>query len=235
MESSDRRYTDQEVALVLQRAAEIEERRAESTAAARGLSLRELHEIARDVGLSPAVIDEAVMAIEAGARPRGASLLGAPLSGKAVRGVPTRLDDDAVRRLVGIVEEQVDVTGTVTEALGTVRWTSIPSGHKFAGTVQVSVSSGGQETQIQVVQRYPRGLRAILHFLPGAWGGLLGAGLAASGALAPLAVVGVGAAAAALGVGIGRAVWQTLARRRDRLVHTIATELVAAAGPEERA
>lgn len=234
MDPSDRRYTDQEVALVLQRAAEIEERRA-GASATRGLTLRELHEIARDVGLSPAVIDEAVLAVETGARPHAGSLLGAPLSGKTARGLPTRLDEAALRRLIRLVEEQVEATGTVTEALGTVRWTSVPSGHKFAGTVQVSVSSGEQETQIQVVHRYPEGLRAVLHFLPAAWGGMLGAALAASAALTPLAVIGVGAGVAALGAGLGRAAWQALARRRDRLVHAIATELAAAAGARERA
>ncbi|MDH3290414.1 MAG: hypothetical protein OEO20_12355 [Gemmatimonadota bacterium] len=227
---SDRRFTDQEVALVLQRAAELEEQRSLGSTSARGLTLRELHEIAREVGLSAEVIDEAVAAVRAGVGPHRALLLGAPLSSKVVRGVPGRLGEDALQRLVRVIEDHVDATGTVTEALGTVRWTSVSRGHKFDRTTQVSLSSTDEETQIQVVQRYPSGLRAILHFLPGTWGGVLGAGVAASAGIAPLAVIGVAAGAAVLGASIGRTIWQTLAKRSEREVERMATQLVTAAG-----
>jgi hypothetical protein len=230
IDDSDRRFTDQEVALVLQRAAEIEEQRSLGSTSARGLTLHELHEIAREVGLSAEVIDEAVTAVRAGVRPHRALLLGAPLSSRLVRGVPGRLEEDALQRLIRVIEDHVDATGTVTEALGTVRWTSVSRGHKFDRTTQVSLSSTDEETQIQVVQRYPSGLRAVLHFLPGTWGGMLGAGVAASVGIAPLAVIGVTAGAAVLGASIGRTIWQTIARRSEREVQRIATQLVTAAG-----
>lgn len=225
-----RRFTDQEVALVLQRAAELEEQRSLGSTSGRGLTLRELHEIAREVGLSPDVIDEAVTAVRAGVRPRQALLLGAPLTSKLARGVPGSLTEDALRTLIRVIENHVDATGTVTEALGTVRWTSISRGHKFDRTTQISLSSTSDETQIQVVQRYPDGLRAMLHFLPGAWGGMLGAGVAASVGIAPLAIVGATVGAALLGAGIGRTIWQTIARRSEREVERIASQLVTAAG-----
>lgn len=57
MTDSDRRYTDQEVALVLAKASELEEGRALTSTSGRGLTLRELHEIAKEVGLSPRAID----------------------------------------------------------------------------------------------------------------------------------------------------------------------------------
>jgi hypothetical protein len=123
----------------------------------------------------------------------------------------------------------VDATGTVTEALGTVRWTSVSRGHKFDRTLQVSLSSGQDETQVQVVQRYPAGLRAILHFLPGAWGAMIGAAVGASVGVVPIAAIGATIGAAALGMGIGRSIWQTLARRSEREVERVATELVTAA------
>ena len=227
-QDTDRRYTDQEVALVLQRAAEIEERRSDSTAA-RGLTLRELREIAKEVGLSPDVIDEALTLVQAGARPPSGALLGAPLSSKLARGVRGHLGEEALQRLLHVVEEHVEETGTVSEALGTVRWTSISRGHKFDRTMQVSLSTTDEETQIQVVQRYPSGLRAILHFLPGTWGGMIGAAVAASLAVPPAAAIGIGVGAAALGVGIGRSVWQMLARRSAREVQRVTSELATAA------
>lgn len=225
---SDRRYTDQEVALVLQRAAEIEEQRS-SSAGGRGLTLGELREIAKEVGLSPDVIDEAVASVRAGVRPRSVSLLGAPLSNKVMRGVPGRLDEDDLQRLIRVIEDRVEETGTVTEALGTVRWTSIARGHKFDRTTQVSLSANDAETQIQVVQRYASGLRAMLHGLPTAWGAMIGGAIAASAAVVPVVGIGLGLGGAALGLGIGRSVWQAMARRSAREVERVAGELAEAA------
>lgn len=212
---------------MLQRAVEIEEHRPGITAATRGLTLGELHEIAREVGLSPAVIDEALSTLQTGRRSHASGLLGAPLSRKVVRAVPRNLDEDGLRRLIRITEDSVDATGTVSEALGTVRWTSVSSAHKFAHTTQISLSSNSGETQIQVAQRYPAGLRAVLHFIPAAWGAMLGAGVAAS--TGAIGMVGVGVAAAALGIGIGRGIWQLLARRSERQVEEVATALANAA------
>ena len=67
-DDSDHRFTDREVALLLQRAAEIEAQRADAPPA-QGMSLRQLREIATEVGISDAVFDEAVTAVQAGAKP----------------------------------------------------------------------------------------------------------------------------------------------------------------------
>jgi hypothetical protein len=233
MENSDRRYTDQEVALVLQRAAELEEQRSSGPGSARGLSRRELHDIAREVGLSPAAIDEALTTLGTRRGPGGRSLLGPALSTKMVRAVPHRLGDDALRRLIHVIEDRVDATGTVTDALGTVRWTSIPSGHKFDRTTQVSLSSNTSETQIQVVQRYPGALRAVLHFLPGAWGAMIGGAVVASSGASALAALGMGLGAAAIGMGIGRGIWELVARRSEGHVERIVAAVAEEAGTME--
>jgi len=225
----DRRYTDQEVALVLRRAAAIEERRSTDTAPARGLTLHDLHEIAREVGLSSAAIDQAVAGLRSGAHPGGVSLLGAPISNKTVRAVPRHLDDEALQALIRVVEEQVDATGTVTEALGTVRWTSVARGHRFSPTMQVSLTPADGETRIQVVQRYPAQLRAVLQLLPAAWGGMLGGGIAASMAGGVATGIGLAAGAAIGGFALGRAVWRAISRRNERDVQRVMQAAVAAA------
>ena len=223
----DRRYTDQDIALVLQRAVEIEER--SDSAASRGVTRRELMEIAQEVGLSPAVIDEAIVALDTGVRTPRRSLLGAPLSNKQVRGVQGHLEQDDLQRLIRLVEERLEATGTVTDALGMVRWTSIRT-HKFGSTTQVSLSMQGDETQIQVVERFPAALRGVLHFLPTMWGTMIGGAVAASaGGISTATGVAIAAGVATLGVGIGRTVWQVLARRSAREVQSVATELALAA------
>ncbi len=222
----DRRYTDQDIALVLQRAVEIEER--SDSAASRGVTRRELLEIAQEVGLSPAVIDEAITALDTGVRTPRRSLLGAPLSNKQVRGVQGHLDQDDLQRLIRLVEERLEATGTVTDALGMVRWTSIRT-HKFGSTTQVSLSVQEDETQIQVVERFPAALRGVLHFIPTMWGTIIGGGVAASSGGGAVTGVAIAVGVAALGAGIGRTVWQALARRSAREVHSVATELALAA------
>lgn len=224
-ERLERRYTDQEVAMVLHRATEIEERRPTASGPVTGLSLRELHEIAREVGLSAAVIDEAVASLQSGRPARAASLLGAALSSKTVRAVDGRLDPQGLNELIRVLEERIDTAGTVTEALGTVRWTSVARGHKFDRTTQVTVSPSGEETRIQVVNRYPSGFRAILHGLPAMWGAMIGAAIGASAGAGALLVMAGGLGAALAGAGIGRAVWRFVSLRSARQVETLATDL----------
>jgi len=132
-ERSDHRFTDREVALLLQRAAEIEARRSDAPPA-QGMSLRQLREIATEVGISPEVFEEAVTAVQAGAKPAGRELLGAPLTYKAARGVEGRLNEAAMERLIRVLEEAMDQSGTVTDALGTVRWTSLTPDQRFDPT-----------------------------------------------------------------------------------------------------
>ncbi len=226
MEKFSRRFTDQEVAQVLQRATELEDRRPTELPTAPGLSLADLHEIGREVGLGPDVVDAAVRSVEANARPRVAPGLVAPLSAKLSWDVPGSLERDDLERLIRLVEEKVDLTGTVSEALGTVRWTSHPRGNKFERTIQVSLTAGRAATRIEVVGRHPAALRGLLQLLPAGWGAMIGGAVVASAATGLLASLAVTVGALALGFGVGRTIWQLLARHNRRQVHRIAADLV---------
>ncbi len=179
--------------------------------------------------MRPEVFDEAVAAVQAGGRPHGRSIFGLPLFHKSVRGVRGHLGEAEMERLVRVIEEQTDETGTVTEALGTVRWTSIARDQRFDRTMQVSLSVRNEETQIQVVQRYPSALRTILHFLPGTWLGGACAAVAASAGASVAAGIAIAAGGVVLGTGIGRSVWQMLARRSAAEVQGVAGALAATA------
>ncbi len=215
---------------MLQRATEIEERRP-GPGSGRGLSLAELHEIAREVGLSPDVINEAVTAVQAGRRSRPNALLGAPLTTKLVRAIPTALDNAAMQQLIRVIDERVDSAGTVTEALGTVRWTSADRGRGMDRSTQVSLTVQGDETQMQVVERHPARLRTILHLLPASWGLMIAGAIAASPGVGPVSGIGLAVAGAITGLGLGRSVWQALARRRARDTEELAEAIAAAARP----
>ena len=225
---SDHRFTDREVALLLQRAAEMEAQRTDATPA-HGMSLRQLREIATEVGISPAVFEEAITAIQAGAKPARRELLGAPLAYKAARGVDGHLSEATMGRLIRVLEEAMDQSGTVTDALGTVRWTSLTPDQHFDPTTQVSLVPKQGETQILVVQRHPAAMRALLHILPPIWSGALFAAIAA-GMKAGDSFIAMGLAIfAMIGVAIGHVIWQTIGERSERKVRDVADTLAIAA------
>jgi hypothetical protein len=224
--TGSRRYTDNEVALVLRRAAEIEE----STGAAGGggLSLDDLKDIGREVGISPEAIAKAVASLERkGVASAGGLISGSSLVRRAVYSVDGELSPEGIARLIRLVDERSDGAGEVTEALGSVRWTSRD---RFRGT-QVSITPEKGETTIQVVEKAMPRVRRIVHLVPAAWGGMI-AGTVLSG-MAANPVVGTSAAGVLLalllgvggGAGVGRAVWSWLSgQSRDR-VERLATDL----------
>lgn len=227
---SDHRYTEQEVALLLQRAAELESKRSELVPT-RGLSLRELREIAREVGIGADVFDEAVASVQAGVAARRRDGLSAPLSSKAARGVAGQLSDEATNRLLRVLEEHVEAAGTVTVALGTVRWIGAVD-PRFDPTMQVSVSARSEETQIQVVRRYPPATRVLLHVLPTVWSGALFAAIAAGFHADPTLLTSGGLGAAVVGFLIGHGIWQRMARRNAQFVQRVAGLLAETAREE---
>jgi hypothetical protein len=224
-EQLERRYTDQEVALVLQRTAELEERRSRTAAAGRGVTRMELESIARDVGFSVEALDAALRELRGGARVPNQSLLGPALSAKRVAAIPGRLDTADISPLIQLIEDRLATAGTVTEAMGSVRWTSVSTGGNVGPVTQVSFTPGAGETHVQVTRRYPPQTRALLNLLPGFWGGLIGVAIAGGGGLALLPAVAATAGAAGVGLGIGRAIWRRIAKRNHDRVDQITSDL----------
>jgi hypothetical protein len=221
-----RRFTDREVGLVLKRAAELEERGDMPGVDGRGMSLQQLEEIGAEVGIAAASIREAAKQL---ALHRGSSdlaILGASPIHKALRAVPRVVDESEVADLIQVVDARFPAQGTVTEALGTVRWTS----RLRHGSRQVAITPADGETRIQVSSRYADRLRYIFNFLPGAWGGMIGFAVAVSAGLGALPVAAVIGGSAVVGMGIGRALWNAMAGRTAAEVRDIADELAERAG-----
>jgi hypothetical protein len=217
-EDRTRRFTDREVALVLRRAAEIEEKAGAGPGG--GLSLEDLQEIAREVGISPAAVREAAEGLERRPGP-GRWLGGAPMVRRAVHAVGGELDEQAIARLVQLIDEKADSAGAVSEALGSVRWTGADRFH----STQVTITPARGETTIQVVEKASPRMRRILHLLPAAWGSILAG--ATVGTLEPGAAVGAGLLGLGLGVGalVGRAAFAYASLRSGGRVERLAADL----------
>lgn len=220
MAANDRRYGDREVALILRRAAELEDREG-GEVNARGISLPELEQIARDVGLDVARIRRAAAELDHGRRLRGSSPLGPPPSRTAVRGVEHLIEGDALRAVVRAIDDHVDAPGTVTEALGSVRWTT----RDRWMTTQVAVAPGAAGTTIKVHERIDPRVRGLLHILPTFWGALAGVAISASAAVAVLPGAAIVAGCALVGGATGRGIWEILSERSQRRVDELAGEL----------
>lgn len=222
MSDGHRRFTDREVALVLQRATELDDGDSATPAGAtssRGLSLGDLTEIAREVGISPKAIERAVATLDGRGRV-GPSLVGAPLARKAVRAVPAELDRDAIARVMAVVDDRTDSTGAITEALGSVRWT----GRDRFKSTRVSVTPKDGETVIEVVEKAEPKMRRVIHLLPPAWALMIAGPFAAAYASMPMTII-LAVLSVAVGLGIGRGVWSLVSAASERRVQRLAEEL----------
>lgn len=216
-----RRFTDREVALVLRRATEIDEAEERETPGAEGgLTLADLEEIGRQVGISREAIERAVSRVERGAATPSV-LSGPPRARRAVRAVAGELTEEGLARLVRLVDEETDAAGVTSEAVGSVQWTSRD---RFS-SLQVSLTPEGGETRIRVVDKAASRFVRILHLVPAAWGAILTPAVLQNLDVGATGMVAVLVGGVALGGVAGRAVWTYLSARSGREVERLAARL----------
>jgi len=128
MPSADRRYTDDEVTRILERATASADASAESGVAvhtaAEGLTLAQLQDIGREIGVSPAIIAQSAALVDVPASAITQRVVGLPLALERVVPLARPLTDDEWERLVVDLRETFDARG-VTQQDGTLRqWTN---------------------------------------------------------------------------------------------------------------
>jgi hypothetical protein len=220
MSDRDRRFTDREVAAVLKKAAEIDE--GVGSASASGLAMSDLEDIAREVGISSDALSAAVARVEQGSiREPNRVISGAPASHKAVHAVQGELNEAALNQLLHLVDERMESAGAITEALGSVRWTS---SDRFAST-QVTLTPQDGETTIQVSEKLIPRWKRVLHGIPTAWGAIIGMAVAGRGAVPGETIALAIAIGAVLGLGAGRVAWTFLSQRSEKRVQRLAADL----------
>jgi len=216
----DTSFSEKEVALILRRAAEIE---ASGRTGADGMSAGDIEAVALEAGIQPGAVRLAIeeMRLEPSRSPVG---LLAPSSRRATRVVPAELDREELGELVRSIEERVGRPGSVSEALGTVRWISTSG----MWTTQVSIATGGGATRIGVHERAADREKRLFHILPGAWGSMLGLLIAGVLGGPPLAIIGLAGGGAVGGLALGRALFRSRSagsrERVERLTADLAEE-----------
>jgi hypothetical protein len=230
--SAERRYTEEELALILNRAAERQEGVQSS---APRYTLAEIQEIAAGAGIAPEHVAGVATTLRDARAPRGGGLLGAPDRFRFEESIDGEVADDVVGELFDLVRRTLGLQGDVTEALGTMEW----KGQEPLGWNYVTVARRGGRTTISVLST--RTDAAGLAVTISGMGALLGsvgltAALVGTGAhLAPIVLAAPVGVVAGIGLATGgawtamRATWRRYARRTVSRTESLGSALVAAA------
>lgn len=137
---TDRRYSEEEVAAIFERATEAQQSTRRQLAAGEGMSLADLQEIGRDVGIPTDLVTQAAKALDQGARPASRSFLGFPIGVGRTIELDRRLTDEEWEHLVVDLRETFDARGQVSSHGSLRQWTNgnlqallepTPSGHRL--------------------------------------------------------------------------------------------------------
>jgi hypothetical protein len=222
----ERRFTEEELALILNRAAERQEGVQSS---APRYTLAEIQEIAAGAGIAPEHVASVAVALRDARAPRGGGLLGAPDRFRFEETIDGEVADDVIGELFDLARRTLGVQGEVTEALGTVEW----KGQDSFGWNYVTVARRGGRTTIGILSARSDAAAATVTFA--GMGAIFGSGglVAALSNIASLA----DPLAAIAGIGLGttgvwaalRAGWRHYARRVVARTESLGSALVAAA------
>jgi len=173
---TERRYNEDEVALILRNAVDAGTEDVPA-AASKGLSLSELKEIGAEVGIDAARLEAAATALDRRDVAQTGTVLRIPATMQLERVVGVRLEKDQLPRLLDVIRQELARQGIVEEVLGGFEWKA----RGGMGGRYVSIRPEGEQTRIRVLGNFRDSVMAMT----------LGVG--------PIAAAGTGALAAALG------------------------------------
>lgn len=121
---SERRYSEEEVGEIFERATEAQKLTVRPRSPSEGLTLAELQEIGRDVGLSPDMVASAARSVGSGSASPRRTLVGLPIGvGRTVE-LDRPLTDDEWQQIVVELRETFDARGRLTEEGAFKQWTN---------------------------------------------------------------------------------------------------------------
>jgi hypothetical protein len=218
MPPADRRYTDAEVTRILERATAHADATATAPTDPHGLTLAQLQDIGREIGVSPVVIAESAALVDVPAGAITQRVVGLPVALERIVPLPRPLTDAEWERLVVDLRETFDARG-VTHQEGSLRqWTN--------GNLQALLEPADEGYRLRLRTR--KGNAPGLMTGGAAFGvigftGLLTAGTDL-GAMAATGLLMISGLATLLGTGIALLPW---AKRRAQQMDDVAARLLA--------
>jgi hypothetical protein len=203
----EQKFTDQQMALILKRAAE---RQAEGGEPVH--SLESIQEIARQVGIDPRLVADAAATLETS---RDSSLFGAPSAFRSSRRLPLRSIDHAA--VLATIRDHLTYAGEARHVGDGIEWHSGPADNKTV--IAVAPGAEGTTLRIDARQHGPKAMLYIGAATVGVVAGVVGAALLSG------IGVGVGLAALATSFAGARAIWNHQAHRRDKRLRDLSDAL----------
>lgn len=121
---TERRYTEEEVAAIFERATEAQATGKSPAVTGQGLSLEELQSIGAEVGIPGELVARAARSLDAGGRPTRRSFMGFPIGvGRTVE-LERRLTDQEWERLVMDLRQTFDARGRIRTEGAFRQWTN---------------------------------------------------------------------------------------------------------------
>ena len=220
---TERRFNEAEVAAIFERATEAQQAGRRQLPSGEGMTLSDLQDIGREVGISPELIVQAATAIDRAGRPTARSFLGLPVGVGRTIDLDRKLTDEEWDRLVVDLRETFDARGTLKHEGSFRQWTN--------GNLQALLepTETGHRIRLRTVKADARalmsgGLMLLLVAAVGLVGALLRGGLDA-GTLSSsgfMATIGAGV------FGIGALRLPGWARLRRRQMEEVAGRLASA-------
>ncbi|HMU60816.1 MAG TPA: hypothetical protein PKA66_03465 [Gemmatimonadales bacterium] len=180
---TDRRYSEDEIARIFKQAAEAQQTARRQLPSGEGMTLTDLQEIGREVGIPPALVAQAARGLDRAGSPAGRRFLGLPLGvGRTVE-LGRRLTDEEWDQLVVDLRETFHARGTVRRDGSLRQWTN--------GNLQALLepTATGDRLRLRTMNGNARGLM---------FGGLAIVGIALVPAMSAAFETGLGAALSGL-------------------------------------
>lgn len=175
---TDTRFNDEEVSLILARALEADTGRSD------GLTLSQLKGIASEVGIDPAQIESAALAVQANRMAASHGRIGARTSTRYEVEVEGEVDREDYADLLRVIRGALGRQGIVTEEFGGLQWTA----RDVFGGRYVTVRSEKGRTRVEALGNFRDGA-----FLSASLGGVGGLGVSAVLVKATVGFTAVGA------------------------------------------
>ena len=223
--AGERRYSEEELALILNRAAERQEG---AQSSAKRYSLADIQEIAAGAGIAPDHVASVAASLR-DERTRGGGFLGAPHRFQFEESIDGEISDEVIAELFDLVRRETGLQGSVTDALGTLEW----KGQDAFGWTYVSVSRRAGRTTIGLLHPRTDAAGAVAGLgIVGALAASAGVAAVLVGALGlagPLVTIGAIAGGTGSAWAATRATWRRIARRSADRTESLGATLVAAA------
>src|SRR5690349_10605313 len=137
---TERRFSEAEVAAIFERATETSQRDASETSPADGMTLAQLQDIGREVGIPAESIALAAQSLDRDTPPPARTFLGIPVSAARTVDLGRRISDEEWERFVVELRETFNARGNVTSYGSLRQWTNgnlqallepTPTGHRI--------------------------------------------------------------------------------------------------------